>query len=74
MKGLTAVLVILICIAIAIIALTSCNTEHRITKRDKVMVQGDEIPGMGANIYAPDTCVAYYDKGRIHIRYITRHY
>lgn len=51
---------------------TSCIEQQRIRTRDKVVVDGDEIPGTSATKQYPDTCLAYYSKldNRIHIQYL----
>lgn len=55
------------------IAASSCTVEHnRVRTKDKVIIDGDEIPGMSATQDHPDSCLAYYDNrlDRIVIRYI----
>lgn len=52
--------------------LTSCIEQQRIRVRDRVVVDGDEIPGISGTKQYPDTCLAYYDKktNKIHIGYL----
>lgn len=51
--------------------LFSCIEQQRIRTRDRVVIDGDEIPGIGADKIKPDTCYAYYNQRdhRIHISY-----
>ena len=45
-----------------LIAATSCKSSF-ITRRDRVKLEGDELPGIGGDKDHPDTCIMYYDKG-----------
>lgn len=51
--------------------LFGCIEQERIRTRDKVVVDGDEIPGVGGTKEHPDSCIAYYNQKdhRIHIAY-----
>ena len=60
-------------IVILALNLCACYVEkNRVRTRDRVVIAGDEIPGIGGTKDKPDTCLAYYDKkkDRIVIFYI----
>lgn len=45
-----------------LILAASCRVERgRIRKCDRVVIDGDEVPGVGGTKDKPDTCIAYYD-------------
>jgi len=53
---------ILLCLFLAIqYPIISCKSQF-ITKRDRVRIDGDELPGIGGTPEHPDTCIAWYDK------------
>lgn len=35
-----------------------------------IAVDGDELPGIAGTKTHPDTCVAYYSNGSVHLKYI----
>ena len=52
---------------------TGCRVDKaRITRKDRVWIDGSEVPGIGGTKEKPDTCIAYYDTSRrmIILRYI----
>lgn len=53
---------ILVALAILSILITSCKSSF-ITRRDRVRIEGDELPGIGGTKEKPDTVIMYYDKG-----------
>lgn len=66
---------VLIAFGVIIIFACSCTTErNRVTKRDRLFIDGDELPGIGADKQHPDTCIAYYDvkTDRVYISYIIK--
>lgn len=52
----------IICAAILSILIISCKSNY-ITRRDRVRIDGDELPGIGASKEKPDTVIMYYDNG-----------
>lgn len=61
----------IITIIVSICLLSSCIEQQRIRARDRVVVDGDEIPGIGGTKEHPDTCTSYYNQKdhKIHIAY-----